>query len=198
MKFRSRLNEDKNIYEIFFKDEATRGSVVEMGAYNGMDESNSRFFDMCLGWETLLVEGNPVVWEKLVGNRPQAHRFSYAPSCSEEDERSNKTVPFSHSIFTNAALHIDSIQSAYSQQNRTYDVPCGSLTKVLKDVLNGRVSFFSLDVEGAEPLIVGNIDFNEVHIEIMMIETNNNFCKQNCESRNAFRKIMKNAGYLLF
>ena len=79
------------------------------------------------------------------------------------------------------------------------DVPCGSLTKGLLDIFpNGHVSFFSLDIEGAEPLVVGNIDFDKVFIEVMMIENRNNFCAAKCESRDKFRKIMQDAGYERF
>ena len=198
-KLRSANNEDKSIYNIFFAANRTKGSVIEIGAFDGKTESNSRFFDFCLGWDTLLVEANPLKWEQLILNRPHAHRLSYAPSCSHEEEMNNKTLQFTHSIWTNAAL--ESVKSAYSGKNlTTYDVPCGSLTKVIHDLLNGHVTFFSLDVEGAEPMIVNNIDFDNVFIEILMIETFNGFCKagQFCQSRNDFRKRMRDTGYLMF
>ena len=208
IKYRSSNSEDKTIYEIFFKENAEKdispikGTVVEMGAHNGLQESNSHFYDICLGWETLLVEGNAILWEKLITNRPRTHRFSYAPSCSEEDELMNKTVKFDKTIWTNGGLADGSVTTAYTGNNitGTIDVPCGSLTKVLKDILNGHVSFFSLDVEGAEPAIVQNIDFDKVFIEIMMIETANSFCKRGtpCASRTAFRKTMEEEGYFMF
>mmetsp|Transcript_8847 Transcript_8847/g.12631 ORF Transcript_8847/g.12631 Transcript_8847/m.12631 type:complete len:348 (-) Transcript_8847:152-1195(-) len=208
IKYRSRNSEDKTIYEIFFKENAEndispiKGTVVEMGAHNGLQESNSHFYDICLGWETLLVEGNAILWEKLIANRPRTHRFGYAPSCSEEDELMNKTVKFDKTIWTNGGLADGSVTTAYTGNNitGTIDVPCGSLTKVLKDILNGHVSFFSLDVEGAEPAIVQNIDFDKVFIEIMMIETENNFCQRGkpCATRTAFRKTMEEEGYFMF
>lgn len=200
---RSANDEDKIIYEMFFKDPNHPheiGSVVEMGAFNGIQESNSRFFETCLGWNTLLVEGNPLLWEQVVENRPHAHRFSFAPSCSEEEEMANKTVPFDRYPMTNAGVHQGNVTTAYSVKQWYVDVPCGSLTKVLLDIFpNGHVSFFSLDVEGAEPLVVGNIDFNKVFIEVMMIESRNKFCRNDsCESKRQFRKVMLDAGYVLF
>ena len=85
-------------------------------------------------------------------------------------------------------------------KNWTVDVPCGSLTNVLLDVFpHGHVSFFSLDVEGSEPFVVGNIDFSRVFIEIMMVEHFNDFCHpRNCESRDRYRKIMDDNGYIRF
>eukprot|EP00978_Attheya_sp_CCMP212_P032519 scaffold127432_cov59-Attheya_sp.AAC.2 len=205
---RSVHEEDKIIYELFFKkkdsgdsaDPPIKGNVVEMGAFNGLHASNSHFFDICLGWETLLVEGNPLLWDQVVTNRPHAHRFSYAPSCSEEDEIANKTVKFDRYPMANGGLADGSVKTSYTAKKNTIDVPCGSLTKVLLDVFpNGHVSFFSLDVEGAEPLVVGKaIDFDKVFIEILMIENRNNFCGDICKSRDEFRKIMMDAGYVMF
>ena len=101
---------------------------------------------------------------------------------------------------TNGGLADGSVTTAYTAKNWTIDVACGSLTKVLLDVfLNGHVSFFSLDVEGTEPLVAGNaLDFDRVFIEIMMIENRNNFCKANCKSRDEFCKIILDAGYVMF
>lgn len=60
------------------------------------------------------MEGNARLWEKLITNRPRAHRFSYAPSCSEEDELMNKTVKFDKTIWTNGGLANGSVTTAYT------------------------------------------------------------------------------------
>lgn len=205
---RSVNNEDKTIYDMLFKpgeedeeDAAIRGNIVEMGAFDGVRESNSRFYEICLGWNTLLIEGNPINWEKLVKNRPHAHRFSYAPSCSEKEEGLNKTVQFDYHPFTNAGLADGSVETAFTghQKQKKVDVPCGSLTKVLLDIFpGGHVSFFSLDVEGAEAAVLENVDFDRVFVEVFMVEHWNNFCKEECESRDRFRQIMNDNGYILF
>lgn len=73
-KERSANNEDLTLYRALFLNQDNppiRGSMLEIGAFNGITESNSRFFDTCLGWNTLLIEGNPNVFKDLVGNRPQ-------------------------------------------------------------------------------------------------------------------------------
>lgn len=68
---RSANDEDLAIYNLFFRDQRQQQlSVVEMGAFTGLSESNSRFFELCLGWNTLLVEGMPATFDKLVQNRP--------------------------------------------------------------------------------------------------------------------------------
>ncbi|CAB9518068.1 expressed unknown protein [Seminavis robusta] len=141
---RSRDNEDKIIWKKFFASMGKRGNYIEMGAFNGAQESNSRFFDVCLGWKGLLVEANPMVFPEVPVNRPQAHSMSFAPSCPTPDQ----TLEFHATIWTNAGL--EGKAKAYDG-TETVSVPCGPLQPVLEDVFAGEaIDFFSLDVEGAE------------------------------------------------
>ncbi len=51
------------------------------------------------------------------------------------------------------------------------DAPCGSLSPILKVVFEGApINIFSLEVEGAEPMVLHTIDSNIVMIKVMMIE----------------------------
>lgn len=120
-----------------------------------------------------------------------------------EEETQNKTIQFDNTIFTNAGLADGSVETAYTKdrQKEPVIVPCGHLTNVLLDVFpQGHITLFSLDVEGSEPLVLNQIDFDQVFIEIFMIENFNGFCilGQQCESRNQFRKIMQDNGYERF
>jgi hypothetical protein len=159
---RSRLNEDLIIYNRFFKQRFATASdedkmkmksdftYVELGGFTGRDESNSRFFDRCLGWQGLLIEPNPSAFPILVQNRPYAHRMSFAASCSIQEEAMNKTVSFLTTTrpFSNAP-QLGTENAAAYKGRKAVDVPCGSLTPVLLDLFpGGHVSFFSLDVEG--------------------------------------------------
>jgi len=192
---RSANNEDLALNKLFskiFQDIGHNGTYVEMGAFDGVRESNSRFFDACLGWSGLLIEANPTMYQKLLTNRPHAHRMSFAPSCNATEEQNNKTLQFHDYPMTNAGL----AGSALTYKDRhVVEVPCGSLTPVLLDVLNGHVDFFSLDVEGSEPSVVENIDFDQVVIELLMVEHSNVHCRVACESRDRVRARMQRANY---
>ena len=199
---RSRLNEDKIIYNLFFKDKGpkTTGTYVEMGAFDGTTESNSRFFDRCLGWKGLLIEGNPGNFVKAKQNRPRTHRMHFAPSCSAEYERVHKTITFYRAPALNSGLEDHAV--TYKGKGRPkVEVPCGPLGPVLEDIFEDNqrtINFFSLDVEGAEPLVLKTIDFDKVMIEVLMIEVQNANCGKECESRDETRAIMKQAGYRKF
>jgi len=182
---------------------------VEMGAFDGVVESNTRFFDECLGWEGVLIEANPSVYTRLVQNRPHTHRVSFAPSCNLVQEAQNKTIDFHVSTFTSAA------QSDIVEENRnlgSVPVPCGSLTPVLLDlVVNNNnnnnnnnntgqkgkrtIQFFSLDVEGAEYMVLQQLNLKEIVVEIFIIESHNSHCREHCPTRDKVRQLMADHGY---
>jgi hypothetical protein len=233
---RSRLDEDKFIYQTFFQnrslvtvptsttghdnrttsgaavDATTQGTYVELGAFDGQRESNTRFFDVCLGWKGLLIEGNPESFEKVISHRPFAHKMSLAPSCSADYERVNKTVSFYRYPMTNVGL----VDRAITYQGKpTVDVPCGPLGPILLDVFGGataaaaagdppavaEILFFSLDVEGAERLVLDTIDFTQrLFIHVFMIEVVNDNCPAgtHCQVRQDVRQRMQEVGYLRY
>ena len=200
---RSRFDEDKSIYTIFFQhltpEKMKDYHYIEIGAFDGMRESNTRFFDECLGWSGLLIEPNPRIFPRLVENRVHSHRMSYASSCSELDERMNKSVTFYASVFTNAAEDLSDSRGAYAKSNLAVEVPCGSLSPTIIDLFpSKRIHFFSLDVEGMEYQVLEPIDFNTVFIDIIMAENRNPFCGDVCAAREKVRSFMKSKGYILY
>ena len=213
----SRLGEDRLIYNLFFQSRAQPGRYVEMGAFNGIRESNTRFFDECLGWEGLLIEPNPQIYPALRTNRPFSHRMSFAPSCSESNTNSSrtetksirrrskndkdpqtKTVGFHAISFTSATQ--DGLDTDVEDPPVEHvQVPCGPLTPILLDVFRQRpVTFFSLDVEGAEADVLENLDLSLVKIRVMIVESKNRMCRQDCEARVKVRRRMVDHGYRFY
>jgi Methyltransferase FkbM domain len=213
---RSSSNEDKIIYELFFQRTASstttssdsssssatvsqRFRYLELGAFDGVRESNTRFYDECLGWDGLLIEPNPKIFPRLVRNRPHAHRMSYAASCSEAQEAANETVTFLASIFTNAAQNASVNRGDYEgRDDLLTEVSCGSLTPVILDLFpDGHVDFFSLDTEGTEHFIMRQVDLSRISFDVIIAENDNRHCQQVCESRNQTRIMLQAAGYTL-
>jgi Methyltransferase FkbM domain len=209
---RSSSSEDKIIYELFFKHTASsigstssstadskRFRYLELGAFDGVRESNTRFYDECLGWDGLLIEPNPKVFPRLLYNRPHAHRMSYAASCSEAQEKANQTVTFLASIFTNAAQNASVNRGDYEgRDDLLTEVPCGSLTPVILDLFpDGHVDFFSLDTEGTEHFIMRQVDLSRITFDVIIAENDNRHCQEVCESRDQTRIMLQAAGYTL-
>ena len=239
LKERSRLNEDKIIYDLLFKNSTTQRrrnggesttarTYLELGAFNGKQESNTRFFDDCLGWTGLLIEANPGIYQRTIEHRPFAHKMSFAPSCAADSGVSNTTVPFHRVPWTNGGMQGYALAYNNSKARPTVDVPCGPLSPVLADIFAVHedpppqhrddpnhhptntttnmtttpvlrlptLDFFSLDVEGAEALVLSTIDFHAVRIHVLMIEIRNSFCQDNtCQVRQDVRAKMAREGY---
>jgi FkbM family methyltransferase len=169
-------------------------TYVEIGANDGVHMSNTWFFDQFLGWSGLCVEANPVVYQRLTRNRPNCTNVNSLVSMNAT------TVPFI-SFYRDgekadpardwetglsgvegsefAGNHeISSLERARQFAARTPGL------KVRRDVLpvtpfarlfelHGltSVDFLSLDVEGHELEVLQSIDFDRVHIRVIVTES---------------------------
>eukprot|EP00804_Cyclotella_cryptica_P028024 CCRYP_003885-RF/>CCRYP_003885-RF protein AED:0.24 eAED:0.24 QI:261/0.93/0.88/1/0.87/0.76/17/258/1058 len=65
-----RSNEDDAIYEIFYTNPLNCcGTIVEIGAGNGKDNSPSFFFEYGMNWTAILTEADPVNFEQITKTR---------------------------------------------------------------------------------------------------------------------------------
>ncbi len=170
-----RFQEDLLIYEHFFKkqenEEPLRGYFLKMGAYDGLMETNTRFFESCLGWTGLLIETSPPSFEKLKTNgathRLNSDLLNVAPSCLEF---SNVDMPsFSN---TGVSMH-ESVDWMGKDQIRR--VQCGPLSYYLEQLGVTKIDFWSLDVEAYEWHVLRTFDFEKVEIGVSVY-----LCKYAC------------------
>jgi len=199
-KYRSYLNEDNIVYETFFKehiarDDTFKGTYVEL-TFDGMRNSNTRFFDLCLGWEGLLIDVNPKMYDMLNINRPNAHKMSFAPSCKKAGEIIQ--FRFSPAASVNRRLVRDA-KKYDDEAHLNVNVPCGPLSPVLEDVFADHgmhINFFALDMDGSEDVVLKTIDFEKVKIDVLMVGLKNDDCTYGkCKVRDNVREIMEKAGY---
>ena len=62
-----------------------RRVFLEIGAFDGVTESNTILLERCLGWRGVLVEANPRAWTSLKGaGRNHAHLVHAAPMCASQ------------------------------------------------------------------------------------------------------------------
>lgn len=134
--------EDLVIFNAFFKDDPKlwnkNSFYLEIGGHNGVLESSTRFFDVCLGWDGLLVEPIPQSYHRMVKLRPNAHHLLMAPSCEEPSIAKFHNIPFTNGI-ANA-------------EGATLEIHCGPLSHPFHQMGIRHINFWSLDVEGSEYL----------------------------------------------
>jgi hypothetical protein len=69
MTYYSQCSEDKFLNDNFFKNKKT-GTYIELGAVDGIFQSNTKFFEDTLGWTGILIEPEPDKFKELTQNRP--------------------------------------------------------------------------------------------------------------------------------
>ena len=168
---KSTHGEDVTIWKNYFGGSTSSGFFLELGAFDGVTESNTRFFERCLGWNGVLMEANPTPFKKLRQSRPRAAKLLLSPTCNNET-----TISFNPSEFTNAKTA--SIRAGHGKETpKSISVHCGPMHAYLAALDITHIDFMSLDVEGSELAVLKTIDFDKVTIKVLMVESKNEYNK---------------------
>jgi FkbM family methyltransferase len=132
MMFYSQHGEDKWLVEnVELPD---KGIFVEVGAYDGIEASNTYHFEKHCGWSGLCIEGNPNCWKALLTNR-QCEKFFGAVGTDKDATFNLSDIP---------------THSGFGRQGYGLKVPTLSLGTLLDAYGCEEVDLLSLDTEGAE------------------------------------------------
>ncbi|GMH38282.1 hypothetical protein BSKO_06166 [Bryopsis sp. KO-2023] len=173
-KFPSQHGEDRFLYNAFWSlpKPMTNGVFLELGALDGVWMSNTWWYEQCLGWNGVLIEGQPTAIEKLTKNRPNASVLGEAV-CAEEG-----TIDFVGSD-NGVAGDVSQMPDSFVQQfhrgwengkDEVHKVKCGPLNKKLEKLGVKHIDFWTLDVEGAEWSVLNTFDWEAVSIHVLVIE----------------------------
>jgi FkbM family methyltransferase len=162
---------------------STRGYFFEVGANDGLNQSNTAYLEKYEGWHGILVEPLPMQFRKCVANRPAATVINAA---LVSRDFSGRTVEISYanlmSTVNDPERNLLSVEShvATGSQFLTEDekalsghpfiVPALTVSAVLDNAGQARVDFFSLDVEGYEAEVLKGIDFSRHRPRYFLIE----------------------------
>eukprot|EP00210_Caulerpa_lentillifera_P000919 g889.t1 len=174
-KFRSQHGEDAELFVQFwaFPEVKTDGIFLEIGAFDGLDMSNSYWYEMCLGWTGVLIEGHPSAAQKLRDNRPNATNFE-AAAC----ETDNGTVNFV-GVANGVSGDITKMPADFARAHHmryyggheeTHEVKCRLISSMLREAGVDHVDFWTLDVEGAEFTVLDTYDWEKVPVHVIIIE----------------------------
>lgn len=160
--------------------ESKHGRVIEVGAHDGVQFSNSKFFED-RGWHSLCLEPNPRVFQSLKGRRNPALTTSIEACATDKDV---ERVPFT--VITGGAEMLSGMTNQYDprhlrrirselQKDDTCSIVSVASTR-LETVLDRlgwtEVDYLSVDTEGSELLVLQGINFDKVKFKIMTIENN--------------------------
>lgn len=192
MTYYSQYGQDRYIHERFFRG-LTSGHFIEVGALDGLLHSNTLFFERELGWQGILVEPNPVAFALLQKNRPSCLNENVA--LYEEDGSATFTqisgdfYGWSGLSQSMEAKHIERINKLIPN---TFVSEIQVVTKTAKTLLAehglSHLDLVSVDIEGAEEMLLRSFPWGQVTVSVFCIE--NNF------GRSAVQTLIEPKGYV--
>lgn len=152
-------------HKLLEKINLRNGVFIEVGANDGVTQSNTKLLEEYYGWTGILVEPSPCVFSKLCDNRPTAHCFQCALGAFEQENT------YVYGDFDGDLM--SSIDGKRRQNAAEHKVLMRSLQSILDEVGYSHINLFSLDTEGHELAILNGIDFSKTIFDYLLIEIYN-------------------------
>ncbi len=192
MKYYSQYGQDKFINETYFKNRKS-GVFLDIGAFDGIDGSNSYFFETELDWSGVCIEPLPEIFNKLKNNRKCVSINGCA--WNKNDTKTFRMISGYNEMLSGLVdcyddKHIHRITSeAKDRKEKIEDiiVKCFDINEILKNNNLFNIDLLSIDVEGAEFDIISAIDFDKYDIKVIVAENN--------YDDNKVRNLLASKGY---
>jgi FkbM family methyltransferase len=160
----------------------SNGYFVELGANDGVRQSNTKYFEQFRKWTGTLIEPMPLNYEECKRNRSKKTKVYNFACVSFEYKK-----PFTHMIYSNlmsVALdgesdienrmeHAQIGAQFLSEKQKMYefDAPARTLNSILSEADAPKlIDLLSLDVEGAEIEVLKGVDHQEYRFKYIVIE----------------------------
>lgn len=159
-----------------FKD----GFFIEAGAYDGMNQSNTLYFERYMNWKGILIEPIPEIADKCRKNRTKCivENCALVPIDYYDNHiemyycglmslvRGAMKTEYEELCHINKGVELQENVSDFD----TLTVPAKNLTSILEYHRIPKIDFFSLDVEGYELDVLKGLDFRRYAPTYMLIE----------------------------
>lgn len=186
------------------------GYFIELGANDGVSQSNTMYLEKYLGWSGLLTGPHLPNFEKLIRNRSAINHFCNCACVNFDFSEKNYNYIYSNlmTIGIDDENEIEdrvghakngSIYLTRGEKNIILNSTARTLDSVLREFNSPKcIDFMSLDVEGAELSVLRGIDYNEYSFRFILIESRQvNSIKSFLESKNyQFVKQLSTHDYL--
>lgn len=169
-----------------------RGTVVEVGAFDGVHLSNSYSLEK-IGWNSICIEPNPNIYRYLKKQRINSKNVNCAIGSAQAGEKAIFYVE-EIGVLSGFNIDVDDLRSRYEGRGLEYkdpvpvEVEVKSLISVLDENLDSDViDVLSIDVEGFEIEVLDSLDFSKYSPKIVIIEANSDV--QQSEIENHFNNL---------
>ena len=157
----------KNLDSILnYKD----GFFLEVGANDGVSQSNTINLERNLNWKGILIEPDFNQYLKCLKNRPNSIVVN-AALVSEEFSKKNDKILFPKKGNLMSKTYEENIFNLLKLfLKKLIYVNCINLSSLLSNLNITKIDLLSLDIEGNELEVLKSINFNDVNIEYICIE----------------------------
>ncbi|MDC0971956.1 FkbM family methyltransferase [Candidatus Pelagibacter sp.] len=151
------------------------GYFIECGAYDGVNQSNTWYYEKELNWKGILIEPNFKKFQLLKKFRGEENIFINCALVNKDYDQ--KEIKIYENDLASATYDKNLFKNPYFNQYLElpfYYSNVNNLTNILIESKAPKlIDFFSLDVEGYEENIINGINFNEFNFRYFLIETSN-------------------------
>ena len=171
------------------------GFFIELGANNGLLQSNTAFLEKNRNWTGILIEPNVKNFELCKINRPNSKCYNYA--CVSNDFNDEYIYgDFQLPENDNISL-MSSINGKRLNNDTLIKVPANTLTKILDKENITNIDLLSLDVEGYEEFVLRGLDLIKYRPTYLLIEIYNVSFEKICNylKENKYNLICNFSGY---
>ena len=138
------------------------GFFIELGANDGLEQSNTAFFEFHRGWTGLLIEPSLDKYTQCVTNR-KSSLVVHGACVSDTYEGSTVLGDFDGSLMS-------SISGKRLGRSSSVSVPAFTLSKLLERFNGCEIDLLSLDTEGYEMEVLKGLDIQRNSPKYMIIE----------------------------
>jgi hypothetical protein len=183
--YKAQAGQDKYV-EQFLNHE--NGVYVEFGARDGIEHSNTYYFEKTYNWTGILVEPDDRELKKITKNRPNAHIYTGVAVCPVGTKEvsfaisSNRGWSGIHNSYDDKRWH----NTVISQKK----MPCVDLNEICPE----HVDYMTVDTEGSEVEILRTFDFTSHDVTIIQVERNMKTRVQQNEEKQ-LTQFMSRKGY---
>ena len=143
------------------------GTFVEIGGNDGLSKTNTYHLERCLGWRGLLIEGHPDNFNKMARARPGSLNLGTAV-CREHGFANFSDRP---GVSSGINSEMDSYhRKRFKITRKVRRVPCGPLGDWFSALRVTTIDLFSLDVEGAEMVVLQTLNWDMLTIGVLLVE----------------------------
>lgn len=165
--------DEENIIDSFFKKKKD-GFVVEIGAADGINNSNSRKLILD-GWSALLIEPNPNNFSKLEKLYPENDKVKILNlGCSNTTEENiNFYVDQNDEFEQLSTFSLEQVQKCKEMYGCEFIEKRVDVVKTSDIFLKNKISkinFLSVDTESFDYKVISGIDFDKVEIDLICVE----------------------------